>query len=254
MQLCFAGGTSTGQVRPVNQDNYAIDPQGRFFLLADGMGGHAGGEEASRIAIRSIRDFLEATWDAEDFSSAHLLRKAILRANAAILADQNQHPERIDMGTTLVAVLQRLDVAESGNPAVKDRFWYTHVGDSRLYRLRNQQLEQLTQDHTWIAQAVKQGNISVDQAREHPWRHILSQCVGRQELVAVPVQTLDLQRGDRLLLCSDGLTDELEDGAIAELLAAAPTCEAAVEGLLTAANAAGGHDNITTIAVYCELA
>lgn len=247
MQLCFAGGTSKGQVRPANQDSYAIDPEGRFFLLADGMGGHAGGEEASRIAVQTIVDFLAATWDEEEFSSAQLLRKAILRANAAILSDQHQNPERLDMGTTLVAVLQRLDPIENSGC-----FWFTHIGDSRLYRLRNQRLEQLTQDHTWIAQSVKEGRLTLEQAREHPWRHILSQCVGRQELVTVMAQPLDLQPGDRLLLCSDGLTEELEDGAIADLLGAAPTCEAAVEALLAAANAAGGGDNITTIVLDCE--
>lgn len=248
MQLCFAGGTSSGQVRPANQDSYAVDPQGRFFLLADGMGGHAGGEQASRIAIESIADFLNVTWE-EDLSSSQLLRKAILRANAAIMTDQHQHPERIDMGTTLVAVLRRPDPPES-----ESQFWFTHVGDSRLYRLRNQELEQLTQDHTWIAQAVKQGNLSRDEAREHPWRHILSQCVGREELVAVLVQPLDLQAGDRLLLCSDGLTDELGDGAIAQILREATSCEAAVEALVNAANTAGGSDNITTIVVDCAAA
>jgi PPM family protein phosphatase len=246
MQLCFAGGTSSGQVRPANQDSYAIGPQGRFFLLADGMGGHAGGEQASRIAVQAIADFLDATWE-EDLSSSQLLRKAILRANAAILTDQRQHPERIDMGTTLVAVLQRPNPA-AGEP----HFWYTHVGDSRLYRLRNHQLEQLTQDHTWIAQAVKQGNLSRDEARQHPWRHVLSQCVGREELVAVLVEPLELQAGDRLLLCSDGLTDEVGDEAIAQLLGDAPNCEAAVAALVSAANTAGGSDNITTIVVGCE--
>ncbi|BAZ53469.1 protein-serine/threonine phosphatase [Nostoc sp. NIES-4103] len=241
MKLNFTGFSDPGLIRSSNQDAYYIDPEGRFFIVADGMGGHAGGEEASRIATREIQAYLVANWDSSE-PTEKLLEKALWQANESILQDQQNHPERADMGTTVVAVIFR-------SP---DAPWCGHVGDSRLYRLRGTQLEQVTEDHTWVARAIKVGDITSEEARIHPFRHVLSRCLGREDLHQVDVQPLDVKAGDRLLLCSDGLTEELVDHKIASYLHDTPLLDKAALSLIEAAKEQGGHDNITVIIVALE--
>ena len=238
MKLCFAGLTDKGIVRTVNQDSYYIDkPQGRFFIVADGMGGHAGGQEASKIATERIQAHLEAYWDELDISSEVLLKEAIDKANQGILEDQSNNPERRDMGTTVVVTIFR------------DRPLCAHVGDSRLYRWRNSKLEQVTEDHTWVSLALRAGEISKEQAKVHPWRHVLSQCLGRKDLYSIELQELDMQPGDRILMCSDGLTEEVSDEDIQNFLSQCDDYEQAAEKLIAAAKQAGGSDNITVVIV-----
>jgi PPM family protein phosphatase len=240
MKLNFTGFSDPGLIRSNNQDSYYIDPEGRFFIVADGMGGHAGGEEASRIATQEIQAYLVANWGSSEHSQK-LLEQALWQANEAILLDQQSHPERADMGTTAVVVLFRAPESP----------WCAHVGDSRLYRLRNSQLEQITEDHTWVARAIKIGDISSDEARMHPFRHVLARCLGREDLHQVDLQQMDVQAGDRLLLCSDGLTEELVDHAIATHLES-PSLEKAALALVEAAKEQGGHDNITVVIVAID--
>jgi PPM family protein phosphatase len=242
MKLLFTGLTDPGLLRSANQDAYYIDPDGRFFIVADGMGGHAGGQEASRIATQAIQDYLEKHWTAAD-PSPLLLERAFFQANQAILQDQRSHPERSDMGTTAVVVLFREE----------DQPWCAHIGDSRLYRLRGAKLEQITEDHTWVARAMKVGEITPDQARIHPWRHVLAQCLGREDLRQIDVQPLHTQPGDRLLLCSDGLTEELSDHLIASHLKSIRACEKAATALVNAAKDKGGRDNITVVIVSIDI-
>lgn len=233
----FAGLTDVGLQRTANQDSYYISAQGDLFIVADGMGGHVGGQEASRLSTATIQDYL-ATHRESDVASSDLLRQAIVAANAAVIADQNQHPERADMGTTVVVVMLR-----------NQQLWCAHIGDSRLYLLRGNQLVQITKDHTWVAQALLSGELTEETLSTHPWRHVLSQCVGREDLATVPTQQLDVEPGDRLLLCSDGLTEELSDEAITTCLQSASTCEVATAELIAAAKAEGGRDNITAIVI-----
>ncbi|HEY9846839.1 MAG TPA: protein phosphatase 2C domain-containing protein [Candidatus Caenarcaniphilales bacterium] len=237
MKLLFTGLSDQGCCRTANQDAYYTDPEGRFFIVADGMGGHAGGQEASRIATQSIQAYLAGFW-ASTLTSQDLLQAALLKANQEICRDQREHPERSGMGTTVVVVIFR--DAQS---------WCAHVGDSRLYQLRGPQLQQITEDHTWVAQAVKDGQLLADQARMHPWRHVLSQCLGRPELQQIAIQPLEVYPGDRLLLCSDGLTEELTDSLIATYLESIPAGEQAVATLVNAAKEKGGRDNITVVIV-----
>ncbi len=241
MKLFFAGDTDTGCVRSSNQDAFHIDSQGRFFIVADGMGGHAGGEEASRIAVTEIQTYLESTWG-NGFQPEKMLQEAVYKANQAILRDQTANPMRADMGTTIVVLLFH-----------NDRPWYCHIGDSRLYRLRGAKLEQLTEDHTWIARAVQAGTITPDQARVHPWRHMLLQCLGREDMKAVMPRSFDMQPGDRLLLCSDGLTEELTDERIRTILKDIRSCDRATRTLIETAKEHGGRDNITVAIVASEM-
>lgn len=236
MKRRFAGLTDTGIQRSVNQDDYHIDSEGRFFIVADGMGGHAGGQEASRIATQVIQNYLEEHWQTQ--SSTVLLEKAIIKANQAILIDQVENPQRADMGTTVVVLMFH-----------HDQSWCAHVGDSRIYRLRENTLQQMSEDQTWVARAMKMGDLTEDEARIHPWRHVLSQCLGRKDLYGVEVRPLELQGGDRLLLCSDGLTEEVQNSSIHDLLLAHDECEEATEALVEEAKKNGGSDNITVVVV-----
>jgi len=240
MKCLFTGLTDVGLLRSVNQDAYCLDADGRFFIVADGMVGHAGVQEASRLATQAIQTHLLDHWDAAD-SSRSLLEGAFFKANQAIVSDQRRHPERSDMGTTAVAVIFR-----------GEQVWCAHTGDSRLYRLRGAKLEQITEDHTWVARAMKLGEISPDQARVHPWRHVLAQCLGREDLHQIDVQSLAVQGGDRLLLCSDGLTEELSDQLIASHLKSIRACDRAATALVDAAKNHGGRDNITVVIVAID--
>jgi protein phosphatase len=238
MKLLFTGITDPGLIRSTNQDNHFVDPEGRFFILADGMGGHAGGEQASRITTDIIKEYLDSNWDSPS-SCYDLLEKAIHQANDGILDDQMSHPERGDMGTTVVVIMFR-----------NGESWRAHVGDSRLYRFRESKLQQVTQDHTWIAQAIKAGEISESDAKSHPWRHVLSQCLGRKDLYeGIDIQTLEVQVGDRFLMCSDGLTEEVAEDLIAKSLERSPTLEEAAKTLVQEAKNGGGSDNITIVLV-----
>lgn len=241
MKRIFTGLTDVGVLRSVNQDAYYVDdPEGRFFIVADGMGGHAGGQEASQLATQAIQEYLNEKWTAEE-ESPELLKAALLKANQAILQDQRKHPERSDMGTTVVVVIFR-----------DEQPWCAHIGDSRLYRLRGAKLEQITEDHTWVARAMRVGEITPDQARVHPWRHVLAQCLGREDLQQIDIQPLQVQPGDRLLLCSDGLTEELSDQLIASHLKTIRPCEKAASALVNAAKSHGGRDNITVVIVSID--
>jgi PPM family protein phosphatase len=235
------GKTDPGMVRSTNQDSYYADPAGRFFIVADGMGGHAGGQEASRLATQALQQHFEQLWDSAE-STPNLLAQAMEKANQAILADQLKHPERSDMGTTAVAVVFR-----QGQP------WSANVGDSRLYRFRGAKLEQITEDQTWVARAIKMGMMTLEQARVHPMRHVLAQCLGRDELTELDIRPLEIQPSDRLLLCSDGLTEELTDPLIANQLKNIRSGEMAATALINAAKEHGGRDNITVVIVGFEV-
>ncbi|NER81513.1 MAG: serine/threonine-protein phosphatase, partial [Leptolyngbya sp. SIO1D8] len=191
------------------------------------------------LATDAIHQYLEEQWDAP-ISTEEMLRKALMLANRAIINDQKQHPERADMGTTAVVLTFRK----------RDRQpWCAHVGDSRLYRFRGSKIAQITEDHTWIARAVREGELTADQSRIHPWRHVLSQCLGREDMNRIDVQRVEAQVGDRFLLCSDGLTEELSDSIIASHLKTIRASESVVKALIHSAKQHGGRDNITVIIV-----
>jgi protein phosphatase len=238
MQLHFSALSHPGVVRQHNEDACYADAQGRFFMVADGMGGYCGGERASQLTVSIIALYLETYWQ-QNREPAEVMRRAIERANEHLLAEQVQNPVIKDMGTTVV-----LWCRGEGNQA-----WFCHVGDSRLYRMRGNRLEQLTQDHTWVAQAIESGGLSPMQARSHPWRHLLTQCLGRDDLEPVPVYPLTLEPGDCYLLCSDGLTEEVLDWQIAATLRLMRSPEWAVQTLIDAACKRGGRDNITALVV-----
>ncbi len=230
-----AGGmTDIGQVREVNQDYCGefADPAHtrRLFIVADGMGGHLGGEVASRMAVETAAEVFESGGD----DPAALLRIALETANQRVHAAAQNDMELAGMGTTGVCLL-----FEAGG-----RGWVAHVGDSRAYRLRGDSFEQITEDHSVVGALIRMGHITEEEARMHPQRNEILRAIGTNEDVEVQVTPLDIQPGDRYLLCSDGLSGLVLDADIAEVMARQEP-EDAVRTLVQMANLEGGNDNIT---------
>ena len=232
-----AGASHGGYVRTRNEDAWAADAGRGLFLVADGLGGHRGGAVASALArdtvVAAVRD-LTPTAD-----SAAALSAALRAANAVVRARGAADPTVADMGTTLTVVL----APPAGACAA-----FGHVGDSRLYRLRAGRLEQISHDQTAAMRMVRQGLLDESRAPTSPYWHLLEQAVGITAAIAPEIGTVRVGPGDRLLLCSDGLTDMLSDAAIAATLAAdAGDPAAAARSLIRAALAAGGHDNVSVV-------
>ncbi|MBM4125355.1 MAG: serine/threonine-protein phosphatase [Nitrospira sp.] len=247
------GLTHIGLVRSANQDAFAVLNPCCFWIVADGMGGRAGGEVASRLAIETIAPFGDslASHPAQSDPSA-LLREAIQTANRAIRGEAVAQPGLAGMGTTVVALhiapAPSSDQA-SGPPA---QATIAHLGDSRAYLLRDRSLTRLTKDHSWVEEQIRQGLLSPEEARTHPSRHLLAKALGTQADAEPDIATHFLQPGDRLLLCTDGLTKMLDDGRVAdELLLAGPLPQAVCQALIERANQRGGEDNTTVVVIDC---
>jgi len=245
MKLEVASLTDTGQVRPNNEDAFGqCDPaskkewggKGWLFVVADGMGGHRGGEIASNIAV----DVVKSTYYSDDGESrSAALKTAVEEANRHILDESISDAALTGMGTTCTAM------------AVHDGFaYFVHVGDSRAYVLRESELVQLTQDHSLVGEMVRSGILSDEDARVHPKRNVITRSLGIQPAVTAdtPFTPFKLEKGDVFVLCSDGLTSMVDDDQIADALRGnAP--DAACQNLVDAANERGGKDNITVVVV-----
>lgn len=237
-----AGGTDLGRVREGNEDAFRLDLLRGIFLVADGMGGHAAGEVASRLAADAVLEAMTAAIDrgVDGDGLPHALETALGRAHDAIQAWALESPETRGMGTTLTGAV--LD----GN----GRVHAGHIGDSRLYRFRDRQAVQLTRDHTWVRRELDAGRIRPAEARNHPFSHILTHVLTDDAEPVVDLLSAEVEPGDVLLLATDGLYNMLADGAITEIVtAAAAPPEARVTRLLEEANRAGGLDNITAVLV-----
>ena len=242
--LAIAGNTHAGRVRPDNQDAFDRfdDPDRDEILLvvADGMGGHRGGETASRMAVGTLGRLVREG----DGGPEERLARAIDRANREIHHLASRDSRLRGMGTTLVALLLVGD-----GPSV-----VAHVGDSRLYRRRAGALEALTEDHSLVAKLVRDGSLSAEEARVHPRRNQLLQAVGTDPEVEPSFRQLDLEAGDVLVLCSDGLNSMLDDDDLAALAGRSDDAYAVSAWLVDAANQAGGMDNVTALVARLERA
>ncbi|MDB6060456.1 MAG: hypothetical protein JWM78_559 [Verrucomicrobiaceae bacterium] len=225
-RIIISGATNTGHVRGHNEDAILTDNARGLAVVADGMGGHATGEVASRITIDT---FAQLT------SDAMTLRNILLQAHAAIVAKAIEQPESEGMGATAVAVL-----------ADTEHFQIAWVGDSRAYHWRRGQLRQLTRDHSYLEFLLRSGEITEQQALNHPQRNVVTQALGLNS-PEPDVINEQWQQGDRLLLCSDGLSDELDANAIERLLSANADTESAVSELIGAALRNGGRDNVSVV-------
>ena len=236
-----AAKSDMGRVRQNNEDSLLVDEQLGLLIVADGMGGHAGGEVASAVAVQAIAAYMKGhlAGPAPADHTAALLQAAIRTADEAIWSIAHAHRQLRGMGTTVVLALCQ-----------GDRVHIAHVGDSRAYLLHHGELRQLTEDHSVVAQLIKAGRLTPRRARSHPLRHQITRSLGGQEAVA-ELQCVIWQGGDYLLLCSDGLTTMVEDHHIAELILQGGTdVQAACEALVARANANGGQDNISVILAH----
>ena len=230
-KLVAAGITDVGRIRDGNEDGF-LDEAHRLNLVAvaDGMGGHRGGEVASATALAALRQAM---------ASGESLRDAIEGANDAVLERSGSDRDLQGMGTTLTAGTLGTD----GNMLIG------HVGDSRAYLLRDGELSQITNDHSLVEEMVRGGELTPEQAESHPRRSIITRALGIDAAVDVDVYPVDLHPGDRILLCSDGLTTMLRSDEIEGILDDEPDARRAAQRLVDAAHAAGGEDNITALVV-----
>jgi len=251
LKVIAEGKTDKGTVRENNEDNFCILEKQPLYVVADGMGGHASGEIASKLAIDIIRDYfnnpdtsrqLQIGEYKEDYSEAtNKLGSAIRLANKAIFEAAQTNPLWHGMGTTIVAAFlngKRLSIA--------------HVGDSRIYLIRLGDIEQLTDDHSLVSEQVKREMITKEQARESKMKNVLTRALGVAPEVKVDLNELSLMQGDTLLLCSDGLTAMVPDEDILSVMTATTDPSIACEQLISLANENGGEDNITVITVYIK--
>jgi serine/threonine protein phosphatase PrpC len=251
MKLISFGKTDQGKTRTNNEDAFLVNDHLGLYAVADGIGGHEGGEVASRLAVEALLGMLSeqfagsksaaASHDAlEADQSVSSMRDAVAFANTTIRQAAAQDPPLTGMGTTVTAVLLRPRTSV-----------FAHVGDSRAYLFRDGTLRQLTDDHSLVAEQMRAGLITPEQARMTPYRHVITRSVGIHPEVHADLGTFEVEKNDTLLLCTDGLTEMVKDEDIARILGSEPPA-ASAERLIRQANENGGVDNITVVVVRIE--
>ena len=241
MNLEFFSATDTGRARNNNEDSVAVDDTSALVVLADGMGGYNAGEVASSMATSFIKSELgrwlsEASLNASDTDVRRAMDICVDNANRAIFNAANSNPQYAGMGTTLVVGVFR-----------DSRLLMGHVGDSRAYRLRGSRLTQITHDHSLLQEQIDSGLITLEQAAFSSNKNLVTRAVGVEDTVLLETHLHDVLPGDTYLLCSDGLSDMLDDESIAQVLIGTEALPEAASALIEAANDAGGKDNISVV-------
>ncbi|MGZ3420843.1 MAG: PP2C family protein-serine/threonine phosphatase [Polyangiales bacterium] len=230
----MAAKTHVGHVRESNEDNHLIIPELGLIVVADGMGGHAGGEVASQLVIENVEREIRAIGAFSRAAPALALTAAIRAANDAVRQAGNERPALRGMGSTVVCAL------------VIDRVAHVaHAGDSRAYRVRSGKIERLTRDHSLVEEYLRENPGAHEDDLDGVYRHLVTRAVGAAPSLEVDVNEYECEPGDVILFCSDGLTGPVEDDAIARLVARAPNIESAASALVQAALDGGGPDNVT---------
>jgi PPM family protein phosphatase len=236
-----AAVTDKGRKRPSNEDAYGLSNEHGAYIVCDGMGGAAAGEIASALAVEeAMRVFMERLSD-ECASLRMAAEEAVFVANEAIYSRAQRNPRLSGMGTTLVGLLVR-----------ERQAWVLNIGDSRCYRLRNRNLQQLTDDHSLVEEQVRQGRMTHSEALRSPLRNVITRALGTQTSVTPDIVEIETEPGDLFMLCSDGLTRELNDDLMESMLSVDLPLESLCARLVNAAKKAGGHDNITCLLVRAE--
>ena len=246
----FAGATNIGRKREHNEDSIALPTSIRLAIVADGMGGHASGDVASRLAVDTVSDYFESTaeqqpltWpykvDTEERAEINRMTQGVMLANLEIWEKAQQVGGR--MGTTIVGIY-----------FLDDRVIVGHVGDSRCYRLRDGELVQITEDHSLMNDYIRMKRMTAEEAANWPHKNVVVRALGMKESVAVDIHTEKPQLGDCYILCSDGLTGMVSDDQVAVVCSTERDLDRAVERLIDAANDAGGVDNISVVLARVE--
>ena len=253
MRYVAAAKSDVGRKRQGNEDSFCLAPEVGLFVVADGMGGHAAGEVASRLAVETIQEWVVKYLGGPNAAilgkpepgcsrEANFLLSSIRLANRVIYDAAQGQREYAGMGTTVVAVL-----------AVNDQVALAHVGDSRIYQLRGERLIQLSRDHSLVQQQLDYGIISSEEAQGSQYKHLITRALGFKESVEVEVAEQRVLPGDCLLLCSDGLSDLLEDEEMLLVVQEhADDLEKACQALVDRANYKGGDDNITALLIQAR--
>jgi protein phosphatase len=241
MPIEFFAAVDPGRARSNNEDSVAVDDVAALTVLADGMGGYNAGEVASHMLSTFIKGELgrwlrEAQTQASDADVRRAMDICVDNANRAIFNAANSNPQYAGMGTTLVLCVFR-----------ENRLLVGHVGDSRAYRMRAGRLQQITRDHSLLQEQIDAGLITVEQAAFSANKNLVTRAVGVEDTVLLETHQHDMLGGDLFLVCSDGLSDMLDDNAIAQVLLAHSALEDTARALIDAANEAGGRDNISVI-------
>jgi len=235
----------TGDFRENNEDRCLADAEGRYFLVADGMGGQCAGEKASEMAIELISRKLEQLIDFsrdEGNKVTVAIDQAVSHANGEIMALSELDSDYHNMGTTIAIIVK-----------AGSRFYVAGIGDSRVYLLRNGQIQRLTRDHSLTDALLEAGTITEEEAERHRYRNVLYRYLGTKEGgTGAKAQAVDLQPRDRFMICSDGATDGLKDKDIENLLAGNNDPQVAAEAIVAAAQTAGSRDNITCVTAYVD--
>jgi len=231
------GKTDCGLRRSNNEDAFLVKPEFGFYLVADGMGGAAAGELASQIFSETALEVFSAA-DLSHSDPVKLVQQSFISANDRILKHTDEFPEHKGMGCTAEIM------AFSG-----DKFILGHMGDSRTYRFKNGRLKQLSQDHSLVQEQMDKGLITPEEARKHTMKNVILRAVGVDETPALDLVRGNLSTGDLFLLCSDGLTDMVEDADLLPVLASTAHLTQKAEKLVELAKAAGGYDNITVVLI-----
>jgi protein phosphatase len=248
MDLKAVGLSHVGRQRQHNEDSFLVADQAHLYLVADGMGGHAAGEIASRIAVDSISEFIfhskedDGTWphayDENYRKTTNRLMAAVRIANTRVLEAMRKDARLRGMGTTVVACL-----------ADEDFLAVAHVGDSRAYLIRDGQLSRLTNDHSWVFEQVQAGMLTEAEAEKHPLRNVITRALGGALSVNPDAAEVETKSGDIVLLCSDGLTGMVPEEEILRLVTENQDLDQACQQLIDKANERGGLDNVTAILV-----
>ncbi|MGB2808867.1 MAG: Stp1/IreP family PP2C-type Ser/Thr phosphatase [Sedimentisphaerales bacterium] len=237
-----AGLSHIGKVREENEDTFIMDPELGLFIVSDGMGGHRGGELASNIVIEDLPVMIEVRLDKLKVGTPaairNLFKKAIREQSRQLNLEGTSETGYKDMGATLVVALIR-----------NNRAYIANLGDSRIYRFRNRRLLQLTKDHSVVSELLDKGKIKPKDVQNHEAQGEITHYIGMEDKARPYLRSFQLKKGDRLLLCTDGLTDSIDDKAIAAILSKKQECKQTCQVLIDVANADGGHDNITVVVV-----
>jgi len=242
LKTLHAGLTNVGKVRTSNEDSMGLFPDQNLYSVADGMGGHAAGEVASKLAVETLTEaFSKSEGSENSHDPAQRLEMAIKEANHKIYGAGKQTPDLAGMGTTIVSTYMDQETAYIG-----------HVGDSRAYLVRLNQISQLTKDHSLVNEYLNRGMMSPEEAEHHPLKHVLSRALGTSAQVEVDILVLPVKPGDILLLCSDGLSNTVPSETFLKILQNLNgKLQEACSELVEQANSHGGIDNITVVLLQC---
>ena len=255
LRISSAVASHPGLRREENEDTYSIREDLSLYMVADGMGGHAAGEIASRLAVDTIVAFVSDTRDADinrtwPFPYDHTLSLDGNRLKAAFRLANRKLGSAVDANDTLrgMATTAAAVLFGHGTPTV------AHVGDSRVYVCRDGLLHQITQDHSWVSEQVRAGVMTERDARRHPWRNVVTRALAGGDDPEVDVADIDVRTGDRIMLCSDGLHGVVMPDQLETLVRKGKTLGDTCQALIDAANAAGGPDNITVVLLQVDVA